>query len=389
MRFTRLAISVVAVAALAVPAAASAHPSVYTDETLKVPTPAPSPITHADLIVDQTRYVVSNHGNSYVLRESNSQMNPPKGVIDYKILPSAYRNQPSVPTDVLIAAGGTDAQAHHTCKTAALDDVGAIEAWQERSAAGKSEPFFGYVPFQEASAGLDDHPELWIPLVLSETGVDLTQVSDVPAGPYNPDLASHTEAATQLKSLCESAPPAGLGGTFVLADRMQTLATAFNSATISAATAPLNAQITQLNTFTQMLETQKAAAQKAAADAQSALTGAQADVARLNTRLRLEPVGNQSPARLAANGPSVNVSGPAGMTVKVRLRVTRAARKALDWDSLVLGKQTATIEQDGTVLVEIPLGRKANVALRKAKANGVYFAARSGDRWTSTRNRGR
>jgi hypothetical protein len=363
MKFTRLAMSAAAVAALAVPAAASAHPSVYQDEALSF---------SGGTFTSQTRYVVSNHGNSYVLRESNSGDN--RGVIDYKRAPSAWRSQSTVDTDDLIAQAGTGAQPHHTCKTAALDATSAIEAWQERSAAGKPEPFFAYVPFQKTSAGLDDDPAHWIPHVMTLTGVDLTTVSNDPA-----------TAKTQLQTLCQGLP----GGVFLEADAVQTAATSFNSATILAATTPLNARITELNTFTQMLEAQKAAAQKAAADAQGATGAAQAEVARLNTRLRLEPVGNQSPARLAANGPSVNVSGPAGMTVKVRLRVTRAARKAIDWSSLVLGKQTATIEQDGNVLVEIPLNRRANVALRKAKANGVYFAARSGDRWTSTRNRGR
>jgi hypothetical protein len=374
MKFTRLAMSAAAVAALAVPVGASAHPSVYRDVAKAVPSPAPSPITPTDLI-DQTRYVVSNHGNSYVLRESNgSPANDKRGVIDYKLAPSGWRSQSTVNTDALIAQAGTGAQPHHTCKTAALDATSAIEAWQERSAAGKPEPFFAYVPFQKASAGLDDHPELWIPLVSNLTSVDLTTVSDDPA-----------TARTQLQARCEALP----GGVFVPADAVQTAATSFNSATILAATNPLNTQINLLKTLADQLTAQKAAAEKAAADAQGATGAAQAEVARLSTRLRLQPVGNQSPARLAANGPSVNVSGPAGMTVKVRLRVTRAARKAIDWNSLVLGKQTATIEQDGNVVVEIPLNRRANAALRKAKANGVYFAARSGDRWTSTRSRGR
>ena len=90
------------------------------------------------------------------------------------------------------------------------------------------------MPFQKASAGLDDHPNLWIPLVSSLTGVDLTQVSDDPAA-----------AKTQLTALCEALPGPGV---FVAADAMQTAATAFNSSTILAATDPLNAMITQQTT---------------------------------------------------------------------------------------------------------------------------------------------
>ena len=364
MKVTRLAVLATAVAALGVPAAASAHPSVYTDVAKLVPSPPPPVITPADL-TNQTRYVVSNHGNSYVLRESNNQTSG--GVVDYKLAPGAWRSQPSVTTSDLIAQAGTGGQAHNTCTTPALTAVSAIEGWQEESAAGKPEPFFAYVPFQKASAGLDDHPEIWIPHVLTLTGVDLTKVSN-----------DASAATAQLKALCEGLPGPGV---FVPADAMQTAATAFNSATILEATNPLNARIGQLNTLNQQLEAQKAAAQRA--------TGAtQAEVTRLMTRLRLEETGSQSPARLAADGPSVTVTGPAGMAVTVRLRVDRATAKAIGWKSLVLGKASATIGQDASALVEFALSGRARGALSKAKRSmEVYFAARSGDRYASTRNR--
>lgn len=364
MKFTRLAILATAVAALAVPAAVSAHPSVYQDEALSF---------SGGTFTSQQRYVVSNHGNSYVLRESNgSPAGDTRGVIDYKLAPGPWRSQSTVDTQDLIDQAGTGAQPHHTCKTPDLDSISAIEGWQEESAAGKPEPFFAYVPFQKASAGLDDHPEIWIPHVMSLTGVDLTTVSNDPA-----------TAKTQLQNLCQGLP----GGVFVEADAVQTAATSFNSATILAATTPLNARITQLDALTQMLETQRAAAQKAADDAQAALTGAQAEVARLSTRLRLEPVGGQSAARRAAAGRSVNVTGPAGMRVVVRLRLTRAAAKASGWKSTVLGKEAVTLGQDGTARVVFALARKAKSALGKAKSSGVYFTARSGDRYASTRKR--
>lgn len=376
MKFTRLAILAAAVAALAVPAAVSAHPSVHRDVAKTVPSPAPDPITPGDL-VDQVRYVVTNHGNSYVLRESNgSPANDTRGVVDYKRAPGAWRSQASVDTQDLIDQAGTGAQPHHTCRTGALDSISAIEGWQDESSAGKPEPFFAYVPFQKVSAGLDDHPEIWIPHVMTLTGVDLTQVSDDPA-----------TAKTQLQTLCEGLPGPGV---FVPADAVQTAATAFNSATILAATTPLNAQIAQLTTFTQQLEAQKAAAEQAAAAAQAQATSSAAEIARLKTPLRLEEVGNQSPARLAADGPTVKVTGPAGMPVTVRLRVDRATAKAIGWKSLVLGKETAIIGQDSTVLVELALGRQANAALRKAtRSMEVYFTGRSGDRWASTRKRSR
>ncbi len=369
MKVTRLVILAAAVAVLAVPAAALGHPSVYTDDAKTVPSSDPTPATPLEFadLGDNTRYVVSNHGNTYVLRETNGET--ANGVMDYKALPGAYRSQSSVDTQEMIDNGGTGGQAHHTCKTPALSAVSAIEGWQEESSAGKPEPFFAYVPFQKASAGLDDHPEVWIPHVLTLTGVDLSTVSG--------DAAT---ATTQLRAMCEALPgvPPASQGEFVPGDTMQTAATALNSGTILAATDPLNAQIADL-------ATQKAAAERAAADAREALAAAPGatTAGQASTRLRLEPVGGKS----AARDRSVKVSGPAGMRVIVRLRLTTAAAKAAGWKSLVLDKETATIGQDGTAVVEFTLNGAARAALRKAKSSGVYIAARSGDRWATTRKR--
>ena len=344
----------------------------YSDVALAVPSPAPPPPITPGQLTSTTRYVVSNHGNSYVLRESNSDTDG--GVVDYKLAPGGWRSQSDVDTADLILQAGTGAQPHHTCRTAALDAIGAIEAWQETSAAGKPEPFYAYVPFQKASAGLDDHPDVWIPHVKTLTGVDLSTVSD--------DAAT---ATTQLKAMCEALP----GGVFVPADALQTAATAFNSATILAATTPLNGQIAALKTLAGQLEAQKAAAQQATVGAGAAAAAAQAEVARLKTKLRLEPVGNGSTARAATGRQSVKVLGPSGMRVTVRLRLTREAAKAAGWKSFVLGAETVTIGQDSTAAARFTLRGRPLAALQKAKSSGVYFAARSGDRWTSTRNQSR
>ena len=106
------------------------------------------------------------------------------------------------------------------------------------------------MPFQKASAGLDDHPEVWIPhvLTLTQGQVDLSTVSD--------DAAT---ATTQLRAMCQALPGPGV---FVPADALQTAATAFNSSTILAATEPLSAQIADLETLAGQLEAQKAAAER-------------------------------------------------------------------------------------------------------------------------------
>jgi hypothetical protein len=354
MRFTRLALLAGAVVVLAVPTAASAHPSVYTGDAITDLNPAPGQFTPGP----QERHMVTNHGYTTVLRETNN-VPAPGGVVSYALLPGDYRDQ--IPVSQQLDEGGTAAQAHATCQNVSqLETVEAITGWQE------GDPFYNYVPFQAASAGLDDNPADWIDDVQALTGVNLAQVSD------------------------PAAACAGIGGTFAPADATQNTIAALASGTVERETAPLIAKIDELTTFTEQLEAQKAAAEKAAADARAAMaagqgatTGAQAaaaaqaEIARLSTRLRLKPVGAES----------VEVTGPAGKRVVVRLRLTRAGAKAAGWKSLVLAKETVTLGQDGTALVGFALGRQADAALRKADADGVYFAARSGDRWTSTLKR--
>ena len=111
MKSTRIVGTLVGVAALAAPAAASAHPSVYTDTAQVVADPSdPGTLT------PQTRYVVANHGFTYVLRESNGLVAADhQGVFDYKSLPGPYRATLAT-WDDLLEAGAGGAQAHATCQ---------------------------------------------------------------------------------------------------------------------------------------------------------------------------------------------------------------------------------------------------------------------------------
>ena len=103
----------------------------------------------------QTRYVVANHGFTYVLRESNGDLGG--GVFDYKAIPTALRAGKDWAW--LVANGTTGAQAHAQCELPALETEAAIRSWQG------DDPFYGYVPFQKGSAGLEDDPATWIPVV--------------------------------------------------------------------------------------------------------------------------------------------------------------------------------------------------------------------------------
>jgi hypothetical protein len=370
--------AVAVVAVLAAPAAASAHPSVYSGEAVIDLNPAPGVFEPGT----QVRHMVTNHGYTTVLRETNGvTVDAHKGVMSYALLPADRRAMLSATEEL---ATSTGAQAHATCDVAALNAESAVLGWQEE------DPFYNYVPFQKVTAGLDDTAADWIGDVRALTGVDLTQVSDDPA-----------QAATQLKALCESAPPAGLGGTFVPADETQNTIAALASGTVEHATEPLQGRIAQLETFTAQLQAQKAAAEQAAAGAQAQLgqvgplqqenQSLRAEVARMRleaTPLRITPVGKRSAAQLAASGMSVRVTGPAGKRVTVRLLVSEAVAKALRLKSRVLGKKTATIGADATALVRITLGARAKAAIRRAnRAMKVSLEAVSGDRSASASRR--
>jgi hypothetical protein len=358
----RLAALAVSAVALAIPASALAHPSVYTSNARAVPSPAPSPINEGDLTT-QTRYVVTNHGNSYVLRETNGQLN--KGVLDYKLVPGAYRDQAAITTAVLVAQAATGAQPHATCKTPALEALDNITQWQEHTNSttaqppGKPEPFYDYIPFQKTSAHLGDLPEEWIPLVKTLTNFDLETVSDDPA-----------TAQAQLQAACQALPGPGV---FVPADAVQTTAESFNSATILNATDPLNAQIAAF----QAAAGADAQAKSAAATENASL---KAEIARLKSAvLKIDPTGTLTTAQLAGAGVSATVTGPAGRTVKVRILAAKA--KALKLKSRVLASANVKLGADGTATVKLLAGGKAKSALKKAKKSvAAVFQVVSGYR---------
>jgi hypothetical protein len=389
-----IAVLVVAAAVLAVPGSALAHPSVYTD-TAKVPqcsdridndgdgkidfgtgasndpgcssasdTDEQTPDVITDLAT-QTRYVVSNHGNSLVYRETNLLTD--RGVIDYKRVPSPYRN--GITTADLISQAASGVQPHNVCRTPVLETESAITDWQEHTAPdatppNKPEPFYGYVPFQKASAGLDDHPDDWIPHVktLTSGNVDLALVSDDPVF-----------ARAQLSAMCEGL----LRGVFVPADEVQTAATAFNSSTILNATTPLNAQIAAF----QAAAATDAQVKSASAAENQAL---KADVARLKAiALSIDPVGTPTVGQLVGGGVSAKVTGPAGKPVSVR--VLAGTAKSLRLKSRGLAKASAKVGADGTVTVKLTATGKAKAALKKTKkAVKVAFEVVAGDRSAST-----
>lgn len=319
-------------ATLAIPAAASAHPSVYKDTAQTVPDES-----QPTVLVPQTRYVVANHGFTFVLRESNGRTTG--GVFDYKSIPGPYRA--TLSWDELVAAGTRGAQAHATCDVAALDSEAAIRSWQGE------DPFYAYVPFQGASAGLEDDPATWIPEVKARTGVDLATVADPAA------------ACT------------GLGGTYVPADETQSSNAQFNSGLIEHEVEPL--------------KTALADAEKAKLNLQGLLDAARGEVARLTARLTPMTVALPSATikakALRKEGTNASVSGPGGAEVTVDLTVPYGTARKLKLASPRLDREKVTLAADGTAQVALRPGKKARKKLKRAKqALALTVTARAGDR---------
>lgn len=394
----------VTAAVLAVPAVAGAHGSVYTDTAKTAPSPLPANPQQSDLL-NQTRYVVTNHGYTYILRETNNKPGN-AGMLSFAKLPSAYRSTFASDKARWISEAGTPAQPHATCSTPELNALSAVLSWQG------NDPFYGYIPWQATSAGLEDDPALWLPRINTITGRTLT--------------ASMT--TEQLKASCE-----GIGGTFYPADTINTTTTALNSGFSADLVAPLNAQITQLGADKTALQAAadaaederdaalaaKTTAETAHADAVAARNAAEsriataeaaaaaADAARVTAekgaaasdaaaakakaelaalRLKLTPLQVAvaelpSAAGLAADGLVATVNGPAGSPVTVRVLVSETRAKALKLKSRVLATGTARIGDDATTSVTVKATSAGAKALKSVKGKlGVTIQAVSGDR---------
>lgn len=260
----RFALCVVAVLALAIPAAASAHPQVYS----LTPKAAPPGCTYesspsgACLVDGAQRYAVANDGYAMTFTENGEGGSG--GVINYQRMPGAFRKwtggEMTSEQKRTFALAQTDLQAHATCQgVAALESGPSILAWQG------SDPFFDYVPWQKTSAGLGDEPAAWIPVVAEKTGVDLAALS--------------TEAG--FKAACE-----GKGGTYRKADAAANPATNSIADAVAKAAAPLEGEIQSLLGTKGSLQAQIDAWRAKGAGLEAANAALSGEKAGLEQRLR-------------------------------------------------------------------------------------------------------
>jgi hypothetical protein len=335
-----------AVLALAVPASASAVPSV-TSVVAKTGNPGVTFLTDptgADLTATQTRSVVSLDG--YVLGFAEDNGATAGGVLDYSALPSDYRAPMTAQEKLAYPAAQTGLQAHATCSgVASLTDPATILAWQT----GAAEPAYAYVPFQRAPAGLGDDPATWIAVVRRATGVDLATAADPSAE-------------------CER-----LGGRLVPADSPSPLA----GALVAAATAPLQTQLADLSRAKEAVDRSLADTRASLATTRDALTTARTALQTARDALRaadaayqalfLRPIDlSLATKRFAPNGGVALVTGVATDPVTLTVEVTRAQRRALGLSDTVLFETTGEINAEGALLLRLVPDRATARTLRRA-----------------------
>ena len=339
------AAAIAVTAALVVPALASGHGSVYQSTAN----------TGAGL-TPETRYFITNHGYSYVLRETNNLRDSSpgadakKGMVAYNLAPSAWRTGKSF-SDVMNVAG-TGAQPHATCLGAAtLESEAAIRSWQGTDA------FYNYVPFQTASAGLEDDPAKWLATLAG-------------AGVTTADLATEQSRTTKCTAL---------GGAYTPADTIATSAAAL----AEGMTKPLDEQVKTTTAANSTLTTQ-------VATLTTELNAVKANVASL--MLAATPItltlASAKATTVAASGAKVAVSGQPLKLVTVTVSISDAQARKLRLSSSVLGRKTATTAADGTASVTVKVSKAAAKALKGLKKTvSVSVDATSGDRFATAKSK--
>jgi hypothetical protein len=331
------AAALAATAALAAPSFALAHGSVY-----------PSKAYTGVGLTEETRYFVTNHGFSYVLKESNgitdaSGADAKKGMVAYNLAPGAWRNPTVGPKKTfaeVMDQAGTAAQPHATCLgAAALESEAAITSWQD-------DPFYNYVPFQTESAGLEDVPERWL-ATLAGAGVTAA------------DLATVDSRTTRC---------AALGGVYTPADQIVTQAAAlaegltkpievrFNLAT--AANTTLTTQVAALTGEVDALKAEVAGLQAAAAPVKLTVASAK------GKRVR------------------VAVAAQARRAVKVTVTVSEAQARKLKLRSSRLGTRTVTTDGAGNATATVKLAKAF-----KPRKTSITVQAISGDRFAAAKTK--
>jgi hypothetical protein len=342
------AAALAATAVLVVPSFAFGHGSVYQSKAY----------TGAALALE-TRYFVTNHGYSYVLKETNgitelSGADAKKGMVAYNFAPSAWRS-PQGGTKKTFAEvmnqAGTAAQPHATCLDApGLESEAAIKSWQ-------GDPFYNYVPFQDTSAGLEDDPAKWM-ATLAGAGVTAADLATVEA---------RVNKCTQL------------GGVYVPADEIATQA----SALAEGLTKPIEERLLGANTSNTTLTSQVTALTNEVNTLKAQVSGMQAAA----TPIKLT-VASAKAKTVASKGATVTVDAQAQRAYTVTVSLTEAQARKLKLSSSVLGKTSVMTDAAGKATAAVKVSKAAAKALKALKKSvSVNVEAISGDRFATAKSK--
>lgn len=325
------------------------------------------------------RYVYANHGYPVVANETNGVTNG--GGIAYARFPSAMRTGLSTEAQLLLArdiGAVTGVQVHATCDVAALKTEAVIADWQDVDAPGTANPFYDYIPFQSTAGGFDDVAANWIPVVQVAVGVDLTGMN-----------AAAAEAA------CEGLPGANASSYKVVdtpTGAIGAIAADWSAEQVTAATGPLNTQITGLNADKTALTADKATltSQKTALENEkSVLTAANAALTTAKTALEAQLAkateDGKRPLTFTAAGNRFNASashlltGEAGDKATVTVHISDALQKALKLKSDAIAMDKVTLDAQGAAIVQPNVSRAAARALGRRSSTPVTVKIVSGD----------
>ncbi len=349
------AAGVLAVLALAVPASASALPSVTSVDakTGDAGVTFLTDPTGASLTTVQRQYVVSTDGYAVGFKDDNGVRGD--GVLDYSVLPADYRAPMTDEDERTYGPAQTDVQAHATCSgVAGLSAGPTILAWQ----LNRPDPSYNYVPWQKTSAGLGDDPRTWIPVVRIAARVDLSTLS----------------TTADFRAACER-----IGGRYQAADTQTPIANAL----IANALVPLQAQIDRLTRDNATIRRARDRSDAAAATARDAQKLAEATYQALFTK----PIELTLAAkRFAPNAAIVLVTGSPTDPVSATLEVTKKQRRALRLASRVLATADGELDANGAVLLTFKLDRAVTTKLARHRgAVAVTVNAVSGGTADSAR----
>ncbi|HEY6890828.1 MAG TPA: hypothetical protein VI300_23690 [Solirubrobacter sp.] len=293
----------------------------------------------------QVQYVVNSDGYDLGFRETNGLGGG--GLLNLKLLPTAYRAAMTPAQKLTYPLAQTGLQLHATCSgVAALADPANILA---ADLAGRTDgdPFYGYLPWQKDPAGIGDDPAHWIPVVKAAT-------AGLPgAPPGGVDLSALTSAADFTRA-CQA-----LGGTYHPADTASNVTTAVVADAVDAAVAPLNAQISAFSAQVNSLVPQLAAlgSENAALKVAAPVTGPRTLRVTLTGR-RLEL------ARITAM-----VTGTPGRRATVEAQISTSAARALKLKSRTVARAAKTLDDRGAALVTLSAVKAAVKALAKTKSS--------------------